>query len=60
MRHITSTSHPLIIATLPIGQGAVGVTFCPGKQGDSVSGALWERDLGLDLDAIERWGATEV
>lgn len=60
MKSRTSTSHPLLIATLLIGQGAVGVTFCPGKQGDSVFGAPWERDLALDLDAIERWGATAV
>jgi ADP-ribosyl-[dinitrogen reductase] hydrolase len=56
----TSNSHPLMIATLTMGQGAIGVTFCPGKQGDSVFGAPWQRDLDLDLDAIERWGAAAV
>lgn len=56
----TSLSHPLLIATLPVGLGAVGVTFCPGKQGDSVFGAPWARDLGLDLDVIQAWGATAV
>ena len=37
MRHITSTSHPLTIATLPIGQGAVGnvtVTSCDAADPD--------------------------
>lgn len=56
----TSLSHPLCIATLPMGTGAVGVTFCPGKQGDSVFGAPWARDVGLDLDVIQAWGATAV
>jgi ADP-ribosyl-[dinitrogen reductase] hydrolase len=58
----TSLSHPLHIATLPIGAGAgaVGVTFCPGKQGDSVFGAPWARDVGLDLDIIQAWGAAAV
>lgn len=56
----TSLSHPLHIATLPIGAGAVGVTFCPGKQGDSVFGAPWARDVGLDLDVIQAWGTTAV
>lgn len=56
----TSLSHPLLIATLPIGAGAVGVTFCPGKQGDSVFGAPWARDVGLDLDVIQTWGAAAV
>lgn len=56
----TSFSHPLLIATLPVEPGAVGVTFCPGKQGDSVFGAPWARDVGLDLDVIQAWGATAV
>lgn len=56
----TSLSHPLHIATLPMGTGAVGVTFCPGKQGDSVFGAPWARDVGLDLDVIQAWGAGAV
>ena len=56
----TSIAHPLVIATLPIGQGAVGVTFCPGKCGDSVFGAPWQRDLDLDLNAVQDWGATAV
>jgi len=38
----------------------LGLTFCPGKQGDSVFGRPWQRDLGADLDVISRWGATAV
>lgn len=60
MNRRTSLSHPLLIATLPMGLGAVGITFCPGKQGDSVFGAPWVRDVGLDLDVIQAWGATSV
>ena len=60
MKPRTSISHPLLIATLPVGPGAIGVTFCPGKQGDSVFGAPWARDIGLDLDVIQAWGATAV
>jgi len=56
----TSVSHPLFIATMEVGQGAIGVTFCPGKRGDSVFGAPWERDLHLDLNAIELWGGAAV
>ena len=60
MKPRTSLSHPLQIATLPIAAGAIGVTFCPGKQGDSVFGAPWARDLTLDLDVIQSWGASAV
>jgi ADP-ribosyl-[dinitrogen reductase] hydrolase len=60
MKSRTSLSHPLPIATLAVGPGAIGVTFCPGKQGDSVFGAPWARDLELDLDVIQAWGATAV
>lgn len=35
--------------------GVVGLTFCPGKQGDSMTGPPWARDLEADLDAIARW-----
>jgi protein-tyrosine phosphatase len=33
------------------------MTICPGKKGESVYGAAWDRDLATDLDAIEAWGA---
>jgi len=56
----TSISHPLHIATVPLEDGAIGLTFCPGKQGSSVFGAPWQRDLQADLDAIGRWGASTV
>lgn len=58
----TSLTDPLRIAEIqPVGfTGWVGVTICPGKQGDSVYGRPWLRDLRVDLDAIEAWGARAV
>ena len=55
----TSQTHPLQIATVnvPGVEGRIGVTFCPGKvQPHGASGA-WDRDLGIDLDAIRAWGS---
>jgi ADP-ribosylglycohydrolase/protein-tyrosine phosphatase len=56
----TSITHPLRIDELPLGNGRLGITFCPGKKGDSVFGAAWDRDLDLDMDAIKGWGANAV
>lgn len=58
----TSEAYPLLIAELECGQppGRVGVTFCPGKKGDSVFGKPWHRDLCLDLDVIHKWGAGTI
>ena len=36
------------------------MTLCPGKQGDSVFGAGWARDLATDIAAIREWGASAV
>ncbi len=58
----TSLTDPLRIAELPVAAagGMVGVTFCPGKRGDSVFGRPWARDLDADLDVVQRWGARAV
>ena len=56
----TSITHPLRIDDLSLGNGRLGITFCPGKKGDSVFGAAWDRDLDLDMDAIKGWGASAV
>jgi protein-tyrosine phosphatase len=58
----TSASHPLQIAELACGSasGRLGITFCPGKQGESVFGAPWRRDLEADLDVIQAWSAHTV
>ena len=53
-----SISHPLQIAEVRApGGGAIGVTFCPGKQQRYAATGAWERDLELDLTAIRDWGA---
>ncbi len=59
----TSLTHPLRIDELPClphAPGVIGITFCPGKRGDSVHGAPWDRNLSIDLDVIARWGAESV
>lgn len=58
----TSLSHPLQIAAVPAGPafGRVGITFCPGKHDPDAMSGFWDRDLGLDLDAIRHWGAAAV
>jgi ADP-ribosyl-[dinitrogen reductase] hydrolase len=58
----TSQSHPLQIATVQPaeGTGRIGITFCPGKVQPGAMSGSWNRDLGLDLDAIAEWGAVAV
>lgn len=58
----TSKTHPLQIATLPVGKNGarIGVTFCPGKKDPSSIGGAWDRDLRTDIEAIQEWGASSV
>lgn len=58
----TSLTHPLQIAEVRPGEscGKIGVTFCPGKKQRGAFTGDWDRDLGLDLDAIDAWGAAAV
>ena len=58
----TSESHPLCIATVTPGDGhgRIGITLCPGKIDPAGMTGAWARDLGTDLDVIQRWGATAV
>ena len=58
----TSISHPLSIATLPIGEngGAIGVTFAPGKRQATAMTGIWERNLDDDLSTIRQWGASDL
>lgn len=58
----TSHSHPLQIAAVQTqpGLGRVGITFCPGKKQLSAMTGGWDRDLGLDLDAVRQFGAAAV
>jgi len=59
----TSINHPLRIAEIPVprSRGIIGVSLCPGKkQLQSSFGTHWHRDLDVDLDRIQRWGATLI
>jgi protein-tyrosine phosphatase len=50
----------LRIATVAVGNGQIGITLCPGKNGQSILGTPWERDLVLDLGVIRHWGASTL
>jgi hypothetical protein len=58
----TSLTHPLQIAEVRASpsHGRIGITFCPGKHDRFAHTGAWERDLGIDLDAIAAWGAKLV
>ena len=58
----TSTTHPLQIAEVsaPGAKGRIGITFCPGKKQVIAMSGAWDRDLGIDLDAIKAWGASAI
>ena len=56
----TSKTHPLRLDEIDCGGGLLGLTVCPGKQGASLFGDPWMRDLDADLDIIARWGADAV
>lgn len=52
---------PLRIDAVEVdGGGHIGMTICPGKQGDSKFGDPWRRDLRSDLKFIRLWGATSL
>ena len=55
----TSISHPLRIDEVkaPNGTGIIGMTLCPGKKINSAQSGPWNRDLDMDLQAIQVWGA---
>lgn len=58
----TSHTHPLQIAEVraSTAHGRIGITFCPGKHDRFAHTGAWERDLGIDLDAVAAWGAQLV
>ena len=58
----TSYSHPLQIAAVQVGpdHGRIGITFCPGKKDRMSATGVWSRDLDVDLDVIQKWGARLV
>ena len=58
----TSKSHPLRIDSVSSGNGhgRIGITLCPGKEDRHARNGPCDRDLDLDLDKVQRWGATAV
>jgi len=58
----TSKSNPLRIASVSPGDGLgrIGITLCPGKVDRRAWNGPVDRDLDLDLDEVQRWGATAV
>jgi protein-tyrosine phosphatase len=63
MTSCTSITHPIRIDAVtcePHAPGEIGITFCPGKFGQSLYGALWARELDADLDAVLAWGPSVV
>jgi ADP-ribosyl-[dinitrogen reductase] hydrolase len=56
----TSITHPLIINTIPVSNGELGLTFCPGKKQPNAMTGSWDRDIDLDIESVKRWGATAV
>lgn len=57
-----SDTHPLWINDIaaPGVPGRIGITFCPGKKGESFTGPDWDRSMDADLDRIVQWGASRV
>ncbi|MCO7226739.1 cyclin-dependent kinase inhibitor 3 family protein [Pleionea sp. CnH1-48] len=57
----TSVTHPLRIDYVEVTSGGrIGLTFCPGKQGYGLYGGEWQRDLQLDLESVQQWGALHL
>jgi protein-tyrosine phosphatase len=53
----TSATHPLRVDWVSlVGQGRIGMTFCPGKIQPVAWTGRWRRDLGADLLVLRRWG----
>lgn len=43
--------------TIRDGQGVIGLTFCPGKKHHGMYSGSWDRDIFLDLEAIQKFDA---
>jgi ADP-ribosylglycohydrolase len=59
----TSAEHPLQIVPISVGAGCLAVTECPGRNatyGGHNGMERHERDLEIDLDVIQAWGAAHV
>ncbi|MFK0688805.1 ADP-ribosylglycohydrolase family protein [Mesorhizobium sp. IMUNJ 23033] len=53
-------NNSLRVDDVPAACGLIGITLAPGKCGPSFYGGVHQRDLGSDLDAVARWGASVV
>lgn len=62
MKKLTSQDSPLRIDsyTLIDTGGTIGMTICPGKKRPGSISGDWERDLDLDLQLVQDWGAEIV
>ena len=58
----TSQDYPLEIdsVSVPDSAGRIGMTLCPGKKQRGAQTGDWYRDLTLDLEVIQAWGATVI
>ena len=58
----TSVSHPLRVddIVLPETGGRIGMTLCPGKCCKSYYGYIWQRDLDIDMQAVQDWGTSTL
>jgi len=56
----TSLTHPLIINTIPVAAGELGLTFCPGKKQPNAMTGSWSRNIDLDIATIKSWGADTI
>lgn len=55
----TSLTHPLEILAVSIPSGAkIGMTLCPGKKQPNAVTGPWDRDLEIDMEALEAFGTT--
>lgn len=61
-RVLDSHNSPLQIGRIAVGHGLaeIGFTLCPGKQQSRSVSGIWQRDLAVDLDAVQAWGAAAV
>ena len=56
----TSDTHPLQVGEIPLLNGKIGLTFCPGKkQPTSLTGG-WYRDVATDLAVVKGLGYDTV
>ncbi|MDR1870319.1 MAG: phosphatase [Deltaproteobacteria bacterium] len=53
----TSDNNPLRLDSVPLGNGLLGISICPGKNDDLARSGPCHRDLYKDLLRIKNWGA---